>query len=65
VVEEELGVGESKTIFHNGTSRLEDIKEEDKTLAQLKDLENSHTIKGIEERGIVIVSNVPISLRYY
>jgi hypothetical protein len=59
VVEEELGVGESKTIFHDSTSRWEDVEEEDEALAQLEDLENGHTIEGMEERAVVTVSNVP------
>jgi hypothetical protein len=60
VVEEELGVGESKTIFHDGTSGWEDVDEEDEALAQLEDLENGHTIEGMEERAVVTVSNVPM-----
>ena len=52
-------MGESKTIFHDGTSGWEDVEEEDEALAQLEDLENGHTIEGMEERAVVTVSNVP------
>jgi hypothetical protein len=56
-VVEELGVGGSNTIIHDGTSGWEDVEEEDKDLAHLKDIENGHPMEGIEERAVITVSN--------
>ena len=55
VVEEELGVGGSNTIIHNGTSGWEDVEEEDEDLAHLEDIENGHPMEGIEERAVITV----------
>jgi hypothetical protein len=63
VVEEELGVGGSNTIIHNGTSGWEDVEEEDEDLAHLKDIENGHPMEGIEERAVITVSNWPALLK--
>jgi hypothetical protein len=59
VVEEELGVGGSKTIFNDGTSGWEEVEEEDEALAHLEDVENGHPMEGNEERASITVSNCP------
>ena len=63
MVEEELGVGGSNTIIHDGTSGWEDVEEEDEDLAHLEDIENGHPMEGIEERAVITVSNWPDLLK--
>ena len=63
MVEEELGVGGSNTIIHDGTSGWEDVEEEDEDLAHLEDIENGHPMEGIEERAVITVSNWPALLK--
>ena len=65
MVEEELGVGGSKTTFYSGTSGWEDDEEEDEALAHLDDIENGHPMEGIEDRAVVTVSNFPILLKIF
>ena len=65
MVEEELGVGESKTTFYSGTSGWEDDEEEDEAMAHLNDIENSHPMEGIEDGAMVTVSNFPILLKIF
>jgi hypothetical protein len=62
VVEEELGVGGSKTTFQSGTSGWEDVEEEDEALAHLDNVENGHPMEGVEEKAVITVSNFPILL---
>ena len=63
MVEEELGVGGSKTTFHSGTSEWEDVEEEDEELARLEDIENGHPMEGMEETAAITVSNWPALLK--
>jgi hypothetical protein len=64
VVEEELGVGRSKITFHSGTSKWENIKEENEELSYLKDVENGYPIEGIKDQAGIIVSNFPNLLKF-
>jgi hypothetical protein len=57
VVEEELRVGGLKIIIYDSISRWEDMEKEDKDLAHLKDIKNSHPMKGVEDRVTITVSN--------
>ena len=61
MVEEELGVGGSKTTFHSGASEWEDDEEEDEALAHLEDLENGHPMEGLEAQATITVSNSQFS----
>lgn len=61
MVEEELGVGGSKTI-NDGTSGWEDLEEEDEGLAQADDLENGHPMEGVEQQATITVRNFPVLL---
>jgi hypothetical protein len=62
VVEEELGVGGSKTTVHSDASGWEDVEEEDEALAHLDDIENGHPMEGLEGGAVITVSNFPILL---